>query len=182
MSAVIALLRAVNVGGRTVKAAQLKAVATALGHAEVVTYVNSGNLVLVPGAGESPAQVAAGLSTALGDELGFAVPVIARSAREWDVLVGAVPFRQEAESDPAHLALVCFDGRVTASSVKEFDASAYGNELVVWAASDAYAWYPDGMGRSKLTLDRLSRAASRAGTARNWRTVLALADLARERS
>jgi uncharacterized protein (DUF1697 family) len=181
MSAVIALLRAVNVGGRTVKAAQLKAAATALGHTEVVTYVNSGNLVLVPGAGESPAQVASGLSAALTGELGFDVPVIARSAREWEVLVGAVPFRKEAADDPAHLALVCFDGPV-AASVKDFDPAAYGNEAVVWSASDAYAWYPDGMGRSKLTLDRLSRAAGRAGTARNWRTVLALAALAHERS
>ena len=181
MSAVIALLRAVNLGGRTVKAAQLKAVAAALGHTDLVTYANSGNLVLVPGAGESPAQVAAGLSSALGAELGFDVPVIARSAREWDVLVGAVPFRAQAAADPAHLTLVCFDGLVQPASVQEFDASAYGNELVVWAASDAYAWYPDGIGRSRLTLDRLSRAAGRAGTARNWRTVLALAELARER-
>lgn len=182
MSAVIALLRAVNLSGRTVTSAQLKAAATGLGHTDVVTYVNSGNLVLVPGAGESPAEVAAGLSTALTDELGFDVRVIARSARDWDVLVGAVPFRKEAADDPAHLVLVCFDGKVVASSVKEFDPSAYGNEAVVWSASDAYAWYPDGIGRSKLTLDRLSRAAGRAGTARNWRTVLKLAELARERS
>jgi uncharacterized protein (DUF1697 family) len=181
MSAVIALLRAVNVGGRTVKAAQLKAAATGLGHTDVVTYVNSGNLVLVPGAGESPAAVARGLSDALAAELGFDVPVIARSADEWDELVDAVPFREEAAADPAHLVLVCFDGRV-GGAARDFDASAFGNEQVVWGSSDAYAWYPDGIGRSKLTLDRLSRAAGRAGTARNWRTVLALADLARERS
>ena len=48
MSPVIALLRAVNVGGRTVRSAQLRAVAEGLGHTQVTTYVNSGNLVLVP--------------------------------------------------------------------------------------------------------------------------------------
>ena len=48
MSPVIALLRAVNVGGRTVKSAQLREVAESLGHTQVTTYVNSGNIVLVP--------------------------------------------------------------------------------------------------------------------------------------
>ena len=58
MSAVIALLRAVNVGGRTMKAAQLKAVAEGLGHEQVATYVNSGNVVLVPAGGQSASDVA----------------------------------------------------------------------------------------------------------------------------
>lgn len=180
MSAVIALLRAVNVGGRTVRAAQLVAVATGLGHGRVVTYANSGNLVLVPRGDQPPAVVAAELSEALARECGFDVPVLARSTAQWDALVAGVPFPAQAQADPARLVLVCFDGPVAAAAA-DLDPARWGDEQVVWAEHDAYAWYPSGQGRSKLTLDRLSRAAGRAGTARNWRTVLALAELAHER-
>ena len=66
MSPVIALLRAVNVGGRTVKSAQLRAVAESLGHTQVTTYVNSGNIVLVP----SGAASAVGPGTGRGARRG----------------------------------------------------------------------------------------------------------------
>lgn len=182
MSAVIALLRAVNVGGRTVKAAQLKAAAEGLGHEQVATYVNSGNVVLVPAGGASAADVAAGLSGALATELGFDVPVVARTAAEWDRLVGVQPFAAQARDDPAHLVVVCWDDVPDVAGVRAFDASRYGDEVVVWHGRETYAYYPHGQGRSKLTLDVLSRAAGRVGTARNWRTVLALQGLAHERT
>jgi uncharacterized protein (DUF1697 family) len=182
MSAVIALLRAVNVGGRTVKAAQLGAVAEGLGHEQVATYANSGNVVLVPAAGASAADVAAGLSQGLADELGFDVPVVARTAAEWDRVVGVLPFPAQAKDDPAHLVVCCWDDVPDVASVRTFDASRYGDEVVVWHGRETYAYYPDGQGRSKLTLDVLSRAAGRVGTARNWNTVLALQQLAAERA
>lgn len=47
---VVGLLRAVNVGGRTLTSARLRAVAEGLGYLGVRTYVNSGNVVVaVPG-------------------------------------------------------------------------------------------------------------------------------------
>lgn len=182
MSAVVALLRAVNVGGRTVKSAELRSVAESLGHTDVVTYVNSGNLVLVPAGGASPDDVAAGLSAAFESELGFDVPVVARSATEWELVVRALPFPAQAESDPSHLVVCCWDGVPDVASIRTFDASAYGNESVIWHGRETYAYYPDGIGRSKLTLPVLSKAAGRVGTARNWRTVLALQKLVQERS
>ncbi|WP_028044899.1 DUF1697 domain-containing protein [Cellulomonas sp. URHE0023] len=177
MSPVIALLRAVNVGGRKVTSAQLRSVAEGLGHTSVTTYVNSGNLVLVPASG---ADVAAGLSAAFADEFGFDIPVMARTLPEWDAVVSAVPFTQEVSQDPTHLVAVFWDGPVATTSA-DFDPTRYGREMLAWAGRETYAYYPDGQGRSKLTIDVLSKASGRVGTARNWNTVLALQKLARER-
>jgi len=177
MSPVIALLRAVNVGGRKVTSAQLRAVAEGVGHTSVTTYVNSGNLVLVPA---SDGDVAAGLSTAFADEFGFDIPVIARTLEEWSAVVDAVPFTTEVSQDPTHVVAVFWDGPVAASA-STFDPTRYGRETVVWGERETYAYYPDGQGRSKLTIDVLSKASGRVGTARNWNTVLALQKLALER-
>lgn len=178
MSPVIALLRAVNVGGRTVKSAQLRAVAEGLGHTQVTTYVNSGNIVLVPSGAMS--AVGPALAEALVAELGFDVPVITRSLAQWDTIVDRLPFPDEAAADPSHLVLYCWDG---APAATDFDPEPYGGrEIVAFAGHETYAYFPDGIGRSKLTLPVLEKATGRAGTARNWNTVLALQRLARERA
>jgi uncharacterized protein (DUF1697 family) len=176
MSPVIALLRAVNVGGRTVRSAQLRQVAESLGHTDVTTYVNSGNIVLVPSGTAS--GVGSGLSSALATELSFDVPVLTRTLAQWDALVDRLPFAEEASSDPSHLVLYCWDGAPSTS----FDPARYGTESVAFAGHETYAYYPDGIGRSKLTLPVLEKATGRTGTGRNWNTVLALQRLARERA
>ncbi|WP_019136588.1 DUF1697 domain-containing protein [Cellulomonas massiliensis] len=177
---VVALLRAVNVGGRTVRAAELRETAEALGHTRVTSYVTSGNLVLLP-AGAAD-EVGPGLSAALEQRYGFAVPVVTRTASRWDRVVAALPFAEAAREDPAHVVVVTWDRTPDAASVRAFDPTALGDELVVWHRDETYVLYPHGQGRSRLTLAVLEKAAGgRVGTARNWRTALALQALAHER-
>ncbi|GIG29349.1 DUF1697 domain-containing protein [Cellulomonas marina] len=176
---VVGLLRAVNVGGRTVRSADLRRITEAAGHTDVRTYAASGNVVLTTADPEAaPADVAAGLSAALAADLGLDVPVVVRTATELDALVQGCPFPDVARQEPTHLAVAFWDGDVVPGAAGT-DLSRYGGEAVVWTAREAYLHYPDGQGRSRLTLDVLSRVAGRIGTARNWRTVLALQELAR---
>ena len=177
----IALLRAVNVGGRTVRSVDLKAAATELGHTRVATYAASGNLVLVPADDADPVTVGARLSRALGRQVGFAVPVLTRTAEQWDRVVADVPCPEHAVDDPSRLAVVVWDGVPDPEATAAFDPKRYGEEEVVWHGGETYVYYPHGIGRSRLTLDVLSREAGFVGTARNWRTVLALRALADER-
>ncbi len=177
----VALLRAVNVGGRTVRSADLRAAATELGHERVATYAASGNAVLVPPPDADPATIGPRLSRALGRRVGISVPVLTRTADEWDRLVRDVPCPEHALDDPSRLTVVVWDGPPDEESTTAFDPSRYGEEEVVWHGSETYVYYPHGIGRSRLTLDVLSREAGQVGTARNWRTVLALQALADER-
>jgi len=180
-SVLVALLRAVNVGGRTVRSADLRAAAIDLGHTQVVTYAASGNVVLVPPPDADPSTIGTRLSRALGRQVGFAVPVLTRTADEWDRIVADVPYPEHAADDPSRLTVVVWDGTPDPDAVAAFDPSRYGEEEVVWHGDEAYVFYPHGIGRSRLTLDVLSRDAGTVGTARNWRTVLALQALADER-
>jgi len=179
--ALVALLRAVNVGGRTVRSADLRAAAADLGHTQVATYAASGNLVLVPAPDADLLTIGQRLSRALGRQVGFAVPVVTRSAAAWDRIVADVPCPEHATEDPSRLTVVVWDGTPDPEAVAGFDPGRYGEEEVVWHGDEAYVYYPHGIGRSRLTLDVLSREAGLVGTARNWRTVLALQQLAAER-
>ncbi len=177
----VALLRAVNVGGRLVRSADLRAAAAELGHERVATYAASGNVVLVPSADGDPSTIGPRLSRALGRLCGFAVPVLTRTGTQWDRLVADVPFGEHAADDPSRLTVVCWEGLPDEETVASFDPARYGEEEVAWHGEETYVYYPHGIGRSRLTLDVLSRAAGRVGTGRNWRTVLALQALVDER-
>lgn len=74
----IALLRAVNVGGRWAKMQRVREVLSANGFEGTETYIQSGN-VLVATPMRSAAKVAAALEAALEEEFGFAIPCIMRS-------------------------------------------------------------------------------------------------------
>ncbi|WP_454049490.1 DUF1697 domain-containing protein [Cellulomonas sp. Marseille-Q8402] len=174
---VLVLLRAVNVGGHgALPMADLRAAAADLGHTDVATHLATGNLLLTPAPG-SPAT-ADGLATRLAADLaerfGRPLALTVRTRAQLDDVVAADPYPDAAAEDPSHLVVVFLDGPARADG--PVDLAAYGRERGTWRGREGYVHYPDGIGRSKVTAAVLDRLAGRSGTARNWRTVLALQD------
>lgn len=91
MTRYVALLRAINVGGHTVKMATLVARFEALGLERVATLAASGN-VLFSSRSKSPEEVAAAIEHDLERELGYAVSTMLRSAAEIAAAAAAEPF------------------------------------------------------------------------------------------
>ena len=101
MPACVALLRAVNVGGRgAIAMADLRAVATDLGFTAVRTLLQSGNLVFATPDAEG---AAARIEKRLAEHCGLTTDVLVRTAAEWSALVAANPFPEVAADDPGHL-------------------------------------------------------------------------------
>ncbi|MFC3504688.1 DUF1697 domain-containing protein [Micromonospora krabiensis] len=177
MTVYVALLRGVNVGTVRLAMADLRRLVTDLGHTDVRTYLQSGNVVFASGVRDA-GRLAAGIERALADELGLTVPVLVRSARELAALAGGNPYAAR-EDDPTKL-LVAFladapePAAVAALTVpggEEVDFTVTGREV--------YLHYPKtGYGRSKFTNAYLEKKLGVVATTRNWRSVRALADLA----
>ena len=85
----LALLRAVNVGGRTVRMEDLRRWFGELGHARVTTFIASGN-VLFDAAGAP--DIEARIEDKLATELGFKVETFVRTAAEWARIAVWAPF------------------------------------------------------------------------------------------
>jgi len=172
----IALLRGVNLGGhRAVAMADLRELATALGFSEVRTLLNSGNLVFDAGAHTS-AQLEALLEGEAEQRLGLRTDFHVRSAGEWRAIIAKNPFPAEAKRDPARLIMFCLKTAPGAKAFTALQAAIKGPERVLGVGRHAYIYYPDGQGRSTLTIGIIDKALNR-GTGRNWNTVLKLAAL-----
>jgi uncharacterized protein (DUF1697 family) len=96
MTTRVAFLRAVNLGKRTVRMARLVELVEGLGHSDVWTHINSGNVVF--DATGSRAAIERRIETALEADLGFEVTTFVRTAAELRAVVGAEPF-EVAEGD-----------------------------------------------------------------------------------
>jgi len=168
MTAFVALLRAVNVGGRKLIMTELGGIADALGLESARTFIASGNLLFR--SGRSEASVKAMLEKAIGEHMGAEVPVMVRSAAEMAAVVEANPF---SDGSQAKVAAIFLDDAPPRDALDH--AKNVANERVALGTREIYVAYPDVMGQSKLSIP-----AAKTGTARNMNTVAKLAELLRE--
>jgi uncharacterized protein (DUF1697 family) len=167
MTAYIALLRAVNVGGTgKLPMTELKTMCEAAGFKSVRTYIASGNVVFQSSKTES--QVKAVLDVGLAAYFGKPVGVLVRTAAEMAAVLAANPF-PEMPGNYTHA--IFLDAPPPAAAL----AAATGqlNELLHLGTREIYVYYADGAGQSKLKIP-----CAKTGTARNMNTVAKLAELA----
>jgi uncharacterized protein (DUF1697 family) len=182
MTTHILLLRGVNVGGHNrLRMADLRALLGTLGYTDVATYLQSGNAVC--NAEGSPGEVAAQLAAGLEAGLSLSVPVVARTAEQWAALITANPL-VHLDDDPKRLHVTFLDGPPDAHRLTALtdEAGALAPERIEVVGADAFLHTPGGFGVTRFTPSFLERRLGRVATTRNWRTVLALAELARSAS
>ena len=178
MATYIGLLRAINLGSHNKMAmSDLRAMCGAIGLADARTLLLSGNVVFRSSI-SSTEKLEGLLEAASTSHLGVTTDYFVRTAKEWQAIIAANPFPAEARSEPGHLVLMCLRDAPTPARVKALQSAIKGREVVRAKGRQAYFVYPDGIGRSKLTIKMIEKAFATTGTARNWNTVLKLGELA----
>lgn len=181
MSTYVALLRAVNLGSHgRVAMADLRALVAAAGHGDVATYLQSGNVVFTSDH-DDPEALAADLRQRLSAELGVDIPVVVRTGSEITGIAARHPF-QDKQSDHAKLHVAFLVAEPDADRAAKLTVPHGSPEELALLGRQLYLHYPAGAGRSKITAAYLEKRLGVAITARNWKTVTALADLARKLS
>jgi len=175
MARLIALLRAVNVGGRKLPMAELRTLCGGLGWEDVETYVQSGNVVFTAPGGTGKLETA--LEEAVERRFGFHSDAMVRTAAQWRALLEANPFLDVAEREPGRVMVGIPKRALAAGSAATIAAEAAAGERVEEAGGALWFHYPQGAGTSKLTPRLIDRSAGSPVTARNWRTVSALLEM-----
>lgn len=150
----------------------------AAGANAVQTYIQSGNVVFEAAARTGPG-VAATVAEALEEAMGFAVPIVVRTAAAWTALVEGNPFPKEAAADPKRVHVMVLDRAPTKSARATFDPDCRLGERWELGKDVLYVDYPGGSARSKLGVPCVDRVFGCTATARNWRTIEALLERVR---
>lgn len=178
MPVVITLLRGVNVGGHNkIKMDALKALCVSLKLKDPQTYVQSGNVIFRTEE-KDLAKLTKRIQDAIERKFGFRPDVILRTASELRDVIARNPFAKRSGIEPGKL-LVTF---LTADPGKEARDKALTiktdpEELHI-IGREAFIYFPNGQGRSKLPLPAIERALKTSGTGRNWNSVTKILEIA----
>jgi uncharacterized protein (DUF1697 family) len=176
MHTFVALLRGINVGGKTiVPMPELRSLFASLGVEDVTTYIQSGNVVFSSSSGDGQA-LAVAIETQIADKFGLDTTVLIRTPTELAEIAGSNPFLGR-ETDLTKLHVVFLGGPPTAGAVDELDPKRSPPDEFSVRGSEIYLHLPNGAGRSKLTIDYFEKRLGVRATARNWKTLTKLVEL-----
>jgi uncharacterized protein (DUF1697 family) len=163
----VALLRGINVGGGgKVPMAELRELVTSLGHADVATYIQSGNIIFSP-SHDDAAKLADELHAAITASFGVRTAVVVLSKAELDAVISANPYPDEPNPKYVHGVFLLADAMAAAVERGSRDEAAVVGRTM-------YLHTPDGFGTSELAKELLvkkRRDPLANGTARNWSTI-----------
>lgn len=182
----VALLRGINLGGRNrVAMADLRTLACELGHTDVSTYIQSGNVLFTAVPEADAAALAEAMTAAIAAKLGVTAPVVVIARGELAAIVGANPFPHEPEPRRVHAVVLSEPpgtellGRLEAAKAQAAAAGVPDSALLI--GRTLYVHTPAGYGTSDLaqTVIKIvsSPKAGSTGTARNWATMTKLLEL-----
>jgi uncharacterized protein (DUF1697 family) len=174
----VLMLRGINLGpSRRVPMADLRALFGEAGYENVRTYVQSGNVVLT-GASE-PAELELEAQRLISERFGFEVPVVARTREELAAVVELNPLGDVAD-DPKRYQVSFLSDELDAETMDRLGELAAQSERLAAHGRELYAWHPEGVARSKLSSALAGKGLGVTATARNWRTVTALLEMAEQ--
>jgi uncharacterized protein (DUF1697 family) len=186
MATHVALLRGINLGGRNkVAMADLRALVAGLGHADVSTYIQSGNVLFTAPADAEPGETARAITEAVAVTLGVTAPVVVVTREELAQILADNPFPDEPDPRRVHAVVLSEppwpELAVKLDAARAKSAAAGGTDEVLAVGRTLYLHTPDGYGRSVLA-EALLRVVSSpksgaTGTARNWATMTKLLEL-----
>jgi uncharacterized protein (DUF1697 family) len=174
----VALLRGINVGGRNkVAMADLRRVTASLGHTEVATYIQSGNVVFTSPE-TSVISVADALEQEVARSLAVQPAVVALSRAGLAQVIADNPFPQVTNPRCLHAVFrrrEMTPDEIAAIAAAQRSARAKGSrDEAIVVGRTLFLHTPDGLGRSELAIQLARAGGQAAGTARNWATVTRL--------
>jgi uncharacterized protein (DUF1697 family) len=177
MPTYVSLFRGINVGGHhKVRMEELKALHEGLGFKEVVTYIQSGNVVFTSDDGDV-ARLPRQIEDGFAQKFGFQVKVMVRTAAELEKIVANNPFQIQPTKELKWVLVLFLETRLERMALEEFQKIYDGPEELYLIDQEIYIYYPDGMGQSKLPSTLLEKKLKTGGTGRNWNTILQLQKL-----
>jgi uncharacterized protein (DUF1697 family) len=121
MSRCIAFLRAINVGGHTVKMDHLRHLFESLGFTNVETFIASGNVVFETTSKDTK-SLERKIGKKLGEALGYEVATFIRTDSEASAIAGYKPFKQSAMDSATALNVAFLAGPLDAKSIQKLMA------------------------------------------------------------
>ncbi len=179
METYISLLRGINVSGhKKIQMSALKALYEELNFKDVITYIQSGNVIFRANKNVSRQDLSKRIEEKIRERYDFVVPVIIHTLDEVKKALSLNPFLNKKGLDTERLYvtfLVEIPKQADRMSIEKFDCSP---DKFIMVDKEVYLQCPNGYGRSKISNNFFENRLKITATTRNWKTVNTLMELA----
>lgn len=173
MNRYIALLRGINVGGqKKILMADLRALLESQGFNNVVSYIQSGNLLFSSSENTDHAHR---IQKAIIDKYGWEVPVLITTPDHIKKQLDACPFPSPAKENSY---FVLFNDTPSKEQLESIEDISYPGEEFVVGDHCIYLYCEAGYGRAKLSNNFFEKKLRVTATTRNYKTLLKLTQMA----
>lgn len=170
----IALLRGINVGGhKKIKMAALKLLFEELGFVDVVTLIQSGNVIFSTNIEKGLEKI---ISEVILTRFGFEVPVLIKTISEIETILISCPFSEDKKATSYFTLL---NETPLENLVIEMNTLTYPNEEFVITQNCVYFFSEKNYSDVKCNNNFFDKKLKVTGTTRNYRTLVKLLELAK---
>ena len=178
MKTYISMLRGINVGGhKKIRMQELKELYESLDYREVQTYIQSGN-VLFQCADLDIAELNNRIESAIQAAYGYSVAVLIRTPDEFRRLVENNPLSGEKNIDITRLAVIFLSASPEKWPTEKLEESKAESEDFYTSGREIYLYCPEGYAKTRLSTNFFEKQLKVSATARSWKTVNKLLELA----
>lgn len=181
MTLYLALLRGINVGGRSrVPMKELAAAMQSNGYENVTSYLQTGN-VFFESEQTDVNELASDLQELILTEFGTTTPVVIRTSDQYEAASTTHPFGDH-EDDFKKLHVMFLDLEPEPAAIEGLDSDRSPGDSFRVDGREIYLHLRNGAGRTKLTIDYFERCLGVVATGRNWNTVQTLRSMMETRA
>jgi len=159
-----------------IKMTDLSSLYRKLGYKDAVTYIQSGNVVF--SSTESAEMIAGKIEREILKEFGHTVPVMVRTIGEIENIPGLNPFRSEKDYDPAKSSVIFLNSEPDKMQISKVADVNYPPDRFKIIGKEIFIYCPNGFGKTKLYTNFFEARMKVTGTARNWKTIAAITEIA----
>lgn len=177
MQTYIALLRGINVSGHNkIKMVDLKLLFIDLGFSDIVTYIQSGN-VIFKSLNKDCSQIEHDIVEAIKKHYDYSIKVMILTKKELEIIFKSSPFSGKTNLDNKKIGVTFLKNNPVNDHISKVEELASPDEIVIFNKNTIYMYCSNGFGKTKLTNNTIERKLNTDATSRNWNTVSKLVNL-----
>jgi uncharacterized protein (DUF1697 family) len=176
----VSFLRGVNMTGHnSIKMTELTGLYVKLGLKNAKTYIQSGNVIFSYDSEMPVVELSLAIEKNILDKFKFIIPVMTRSVDQLQELFSVNPYLEEKDFNPAKMAVIFLHEKPSDAQILKVAGVDFPPDKFKIIGSEIHIFCPNGFGKTKLYTNFFEKKMGVTGTARNWKTVTTLIEMAR---
>ncbi len=143
----------------------------------VMTYIQSGNVVFSAGEDKSAPDLVGKIENKIKEKYGFEVPMVIRTLEQWQQIISINPFLKRKNPDTEKCFLTVLSDSPGKSEIESISNFICEPDEFVIIDQNVFLYIPGKYQDTRLSNDFFEKKLHVKASCRNWKTVVALAGL-----